>query len=119
MTGSGVSPSHTYAAAETYTVTLTVTDNDGASSMTTTTATISASGEVTSRGDTYATPVSTPLSVTANRIAGVLYNDFDTDASGNNIGNGGLTAQLVSGPTNAASFTFNPDGSFSYTPNGS
>ena len=77
MTGSGVSQSHTYAAAETYTVTLTVTDNDGASSMTTTTATISASGEVTSRGDTYATPVDTALNVTASRISGVLYNDFE------------------------------------------
>ena len=32
-TGSGVSPSHTYAAAGTYTVSLIVTDNDGASSL--------------------------------------------------------------------------------------
>ena len=57
-------------------------------------------GAPVGRGDTYATPVNTPLSVTAYRLAGVLYNDFDTDASGNNIGNAGLTAQLVSGPTN-------------------
>ncbi|HYC60233.1 MAG TPA: Ig-like domain-containing protein, partial [Thermoanaerobaculia bacterium] len=42
---------------------------------------------------------------------GVLGND--TDADGDPI-----TATLVSGPSNAASFTFNSDGSFSYTHNG-
>lgn len=39
----------------------------------------------------------------------VLTNDTDAE-------NNALTATLVSGPANAASFTFNPDGSFSYTP---
>ena len=106
-----MSPNHTYVTADTYTVTLTVTDNDGASSMATSTATISASGEVTSRGDTYATPVGTALNVTASRISGVLYNDFG--------GTGPLTAQLVSGPINAASFNLNADGSFDYTPGAS
>ena len=74
-------------------------------------------GTPVGRGDTYATPVGTPLNVTASRVSGVLYNDFDTNASGDPIGNTGLTAQLVSGPTNAASFTLNADGSFNYTPN--
>ena len=40
---------------------------------------------------------------------GVLTNDFD-------ISGDTLTAVLVSGPSNAASFTLNPDGSFTYTP---
>jgi autotransporter-associated beta strand protein len=39
----------------------------------------------------------------------VLANDTDAD-------NNSLTAVLVSGPSNAASFTLNPDGSFSYVP---
>jgi mono/diheme cytochrome c family protein len=77
-------------------------------------------GTPVGRGDTYATPVGTPLNVTASRLSGVLYNDFDTDPNtGDNIGNTGLTATLISGPTNAANFTFNSDGSFSYTPNNS
>src|SRR5207253_2672264 len=54
-------------------------------------------------------------SVTENAVlavpptSGVLTND--TDADGDT-----LTAELVSGPTHAATFTLNPDGSFSYTP---
>ncbi|GJL61425.1 MAG: hypothetical protein NPIRA04_00790 [Nitrospirales bacterium] len=40
---------------------------------------------------------------------GVLSNDFDVDGDT-------LTASLVTGPSNAASFTLNPDGSFTYTP---
>jgi VCBS repeat-containing protein len=39
----------------------------------------------------------------------VLSNDSDPDGDP-------LTAQLISGPANAASFTFNPDGSFTYAP---
>ena len=42
-------------------------------------------------------------------INGVLSNDSDVDGDT-------LTAVLVSGPTHAAAFTLNPDGSFSYTP---
>jgi len=43
-------------------------------------------------------------------VAGnVLVNDVDADGDS-------LTAGLVDGPTNASSFTLNPDGSFSYTP---
>ncbi len=42
---------------------------------------------------------------------GVLFNDTDVDGPG-------LSAVLVSGPANAAAFTLNADGSFTYTPNG-
>ncbi|NNJ97675.1 MAG: DUF4347 domain-containing protein [Gammaproteobacteria bacterium] len=42
-------------------------------------------------------------------VNGVLTNDFDIEGDP-------LTAVLVSGPANAAAFTLNPDGSFSYTP---
>lgn len=45
---------------------------------------------------------------------GVLNNDND-----GGDGPGPLTAVLVTGPANAASFTLNPNGSFSYTHNGS
>ena len=74
-------------------------------------------GDPTARGDTYATAIGKRLTVQLSRVSGVLYNDFDTDAAGANIGNDGLTAQLISGPANAQSFSFSPDGSFDYTPN--
>jgi len=71
------------------------------------------------RGDTYATAVGKTLTVQLSRVSGVLYNDFDTDIDGNNIGNGGLTAVLVSGPT-AGTLNVSPgqsfDGSFEYVP---
>jgi VCBS repeat-containing protein len=57
--------------------------------------------------DSYSTNEDTPLNVPP---PGVLGNDSDVDSPT-------LTAVLVSGPTNASSFTLNPDGSFSYTPN--
>ena len=47
------------------------------------------------------------IAVTAND--GVLSNDFDADGDS-------LTASVLAGPSNAASFTLNADGSFSYTP---
>jgi hypothetical protein len=43
---------------------------------------------------------------------GVLCNDTDTDSAS-------LTAVIDTPPSNAAAFTLNPDGSFSYTPNAS
>ena len=71
------------------------------------------------RGDTYATAVGKTLTVQLSRVSGVLYNDFDTDIDGSNIGNGGLTAVLVSGPT-AGTLDVIPgqsfDGSFEYVP---
>ena len=47
--------------------------------------------------------------LTVNAANGVLDGDTDVDSVG-------LTASLVSGPAHAASFTLNPDGSFSYAP---
>ncbi|WP_163832365.1 S8 family serine peptidase [Spartinivicinus ruber] len=44
-------------------------------------------------------------------VPGVLNNDSDPNGDP-------LTAQLVGGPANAQTFTFNPDGSFSYTHDG-
>lgn len=56
--------------------------------------------------DSYNTDEDTALNVSA---PGVLDNDTDSE-------NDTLTATLVTGPSNAASFTLNSDGSFSYTP---
>ncbi len=56
----------------------------------------------------YTVSEDTPLNVTATN--GVLANDSDSDGDS-------LTASLVSGPSNAKSFTLNPNGSFDYTPN--
>ncbi len=61
----------------------------------------------TANPDSYSTVQDTPLNVAA---PGVLSNDSDPDA-GNTI-----TAVLVSGPTNAASFSLNANGSFNYAP---
>ena len=56
-----------------------------------------------------------PLSI----ASGVLYNDFDNDpVTGENIGNAGLTAVKDSDPAHGA-LTFNADGTFTYTPDGS
>ena len=58
--------------------------------------------------DFYNTDEDVALEVSA---PGVLANDNDIDTPQAN-----LTAILVTEPSHAASFTFNPDGSFSYTP---
>ncbi|MEX0270554.1 Ig-like domain-containing protein [Leptolyngbyaceae cyanobacterium UHCC 1019] len=55
--------------------------------------------------DSFTTPEDQPAS------GNVLANDTDADNPTSS-----LTAQLISAPTNAGSFSFNPDGSFSYTP---
>ncbi|MBA2493129.1 MAG: cadherin-like domain-containing protein [Acidobacteria bacterium] len=57
-------------------------------------------------GDAYSTNEDTALNVAA---PGVLTNDTDGEMDT-------LTAMLVSSPSNAAAFTFNANGSFTYTP---
>ena len=57
--------------------------------------------------DTFDTDEDTPLNEAA---PGVLDNDSDADMDP-------ITAVLDTGPSNAQSFTLNPDGSFDYTPN--
>ena len=57
--------------------------------------------------NSYSINEDAPLTVAAS---GVLGND--TDGEGDS-----LTAVLISGPSNAQSFSLNPNGSFSYTPN--
>jgi VCBS repeat-containing protein len=60
----------------------------------------------TANDDAYSTDEDTALTVPA---IGILANDSDPE-------NDPLSAMLVSGPTNAQSFTLNSDGSFTYTP---
>ncbi len=62
----------------------------------------------TAVADSYSTDEDTPLS---DSDPGVLGNDSDPDTGDS------ITAVLVTGPANAASFAFNANGSFNYTPN--
>jgi VCBS repeat-containing protein len=83
--------------------------NDGSadSSFATVTITIAPVNDApVANNDSSSTDEDTPLNVGA---PGVLGNDTDTESSP-------LTAVLVTGPTHAASFTLNSDGSFDYTP---
>ena len=86
----------------------TIRDDDGGTSTSTVAITISGENDApVATADSYTIAEDNPLSVAA---AGVLGNDNDID-------NGAaLTAILVSGPSHASSFTFNADGSFTYTP---
>ena len=59
--------------------------------------------------DSYVTPEDTTLAVPAGATQGVLFNDIDVDGNA-------PTAVLVDGPAHALAFTFNADGTFSYTP---
>ena len=78
-----------------------------ASTSTDNTVTFIGNSPPTANNDTYSTNEDTALTVAA---PGVLGNDSDPDAGDT------LTAVLVSGPTHAASFTLDANGSFSYTP---
>ena len=83
--------------------------NDGTADSNVATVTITVTGvndSPVAQNDTYNTPEDTALNVAA---PGVLGNDNDIDGDP-------LTAILVSGPSHAQSFTLNPNGSFSYTP---
>ncbi|HEX8264110.1 MAG TPA: Ig-like domain-containing protein [Pyrinomonadaceae bacterium] len=83
------------------------TNGNTASTSTDNTVTYTPNRPPTASPDAYSTNEDTPLVVAA---PGVLGNDGDPDP-GNTI-----TAVLVSGPSNAQSFTLNADGSFNYTP---
>ena len=83
--------------------------NDGAadSSVVTVTITVNAVNDPpVAQANAYSLNEDATLTVSA---PGVLANDTDVE-------NDALTAVLVSGPTHAASFTLNANGSFSYTP---
>jgi large repetitive protein len=88
--------------------------NDGAGNGNTATTTVTVVGVdsgPTADNDSYSVNEGATLTITA---PGVLGNDSDADSPGAT-----LTAALVTGPANAASFTLNSDGSFSYQHNGS
>ena len=87
----------------------TVNDGHGHTDAGTITITVNAVNDApVAVADSYSTNEDTPLTVAA---PGVLGNDSDVDGPA-------MTAVLVSGPSNASSFTLNSDGSFSYTPAG-
>ena len=92
------------------TVTWIVNDGTDPSAPATSTVTVAAVNDnPVADDDAYGVNEGATLTVPA---PGVL--DGDTDAEGSS-----LTAQLVTGPAHASSFTLNPDGSFSYTHDGS
>ncbi|HEU4836815.1 MAG TPA: tandem-95 repeat protein [Pyrinomonadaceae bacterium] len=95
----------------TTTITITVTATNGRTATDTFDLTVNAVNDApVATNDSYQTDEDTPLVV--NAASGVLANDTDVDTP-----HASLTAILVSGPTNAQSFTLNSDGSFNYTPN--
>lgn len=82
-----------------------VSDGTTVSNLATVSIVITANQFPTATPDTFTTQEDTPLT-----IGNVLTNDTDPD------GNLPLTASLIAAPTNALSFTLNPDGTFSYVP---
>ncbi len=87
-------------------------DGTNTSNTATVTITISPVNDPPSALDDSYSGVNEGGTLTRNAVIGVLTNDTDTE-------NDPLSAILVSGPANASAFTLNPDGSFSYTHNGS
>jgi VCBS repeat-containing protein len=89
-------------------LTYTVSDGTASSSAATVNITINAVNDApVAVADSYSTNEDTLLTIAA---PGVLANDTDVDTGDTR------TAVLVSGPSHAASFTLNADGSFTYTP---
>jgi ELWxxDGT repeat protein/VCBS repeat-containing protein len=82
-----------------------VSDGTTVSNLATVSIVITANQFPTANSDTFTTQEDTLLT-----IGNVLTNDTDPD------GNLPLTASLIAAPTNALSFTLNPDGTFSYLP---
>jgi hypothetical protein len=107
---SGTGPTLTYAPALNYNgpdrFTFTVDDGTLTSAATVTITVTAVNDAPVAVGDTYAVARDAVLTVAAK---GVLANDADVDG-------GPLSALLVTGPSHAASFALNSDGSFSYTP---
>ncbi len=100
-------PAANYSGADTFTYKV----NDGSTDSNQATVTIavnSVNDAPVATNDVYNTDEDTSLDILAR---GVLANDNDIDTPQAN-----LAAILVTGPTHAASFTLNPDGSFSYAP---
>ena len=106
--------SYTHDGSETTTDSFTYTANDGTGSSNVATVTIS----ITPVNDAPLADDDGPYTVTEggtlNEPAATGVLNGDTDAEGTS-----LTAVLDAGPAHASSFTLNPDGSFSYTHDGS
>jgi hypothetical protein len=105
--GTGVSyaPAPNFFGADSFTYT--IGDGNGGTDTATVTVNVASVNDApVASPDAYDTNSNTPLVVPA---PGVLANDTDVDGDA-------LAAQLVSGPTHAASFALNPNGSFNYTP---
>jgi VCBS repeat-containing protein len=104
--------SYTHNGSETTTDSFTYLANDGTANSNVATVTITitpVSDAPVAVNDAYGVNEGGTLNVAA---PGVLVNDTDAE-------NDALTAVLVSGPSNAASFSLNADGSFAYVHNGS
>ena len=111
VTNNGSSVSYTPAAdffgADSFTYT--VDDGNGGQDTATVTVNVASVNDApVANNDNYSMNQDTTLTVLP--ATGVLANDTDIDSPA-------LSAVLVSGPTNAAAFGLNADGSFSYTPN--
>lgn len=90
-------------------VSFTYVANDGTANSNTATVTITISANTPPQANPDIFNLAEDTSLT---IGNVLANDTDPDGGGLS-----LTASVGAPPANAASFTLNPDGSFSYTPN--